>query len=86
LESGVAYSIFYLYPIMILLMSGHKIHSVMILAVLGVYLLASKDMNFFSKENLEMVNDCNNKKVSENTLWVFLSLVWLHLLKQSFAF
>lgn len=50
LESGVAYSIFYLYPIMILLMSGHKIHSVMLLSLVGVYLLASKDTNFFSKD------------------------------------
>ena len=56
LESGVAYSIFYLYPIIILLMSGNKIQSIMFLAVLGVYLLASKDMNFF-----DIVKN-NNKK------------------------
>jgi drug/metabolite transporter (DMT)-like permease len=47
LESGVAYSIFYLYPIMILLMSGHKIQGVMLMAVLGVYLLASKETHFY---------------------------------------
>jgi drug/metabolite transporter (DMT)-like permease len=50
-------------------MSGHKIHSIMLLSLVGVYLLASKDMNFFSKENLEMVKDSDNKKVSENKLW-----------------
>ena len=49
LESGVAYSIFYLYPIIILLMSGHKIQSIMLLSLVGVYLLASKEMGFFSK-------------------------------------
>jgi drug/metabolite transporter (DMT)-like permease len=65
LESGVAYSIFYLYPIMILLMSGHKIQSIMLLAVLGVYLLASKDVDFFSIENLDMMKV---GKGSDNTL------------------
>ena len=50
LESGVAYSIFYLYPIMILLMSGHKIQGVMLLAVLGVYLLASKETHFYDMD------------------------------------
>lgn len=48
LESGVAYSIFYLYPIMILLMAGNKIHSVMLLALVGVYLLASNESSFSS--------------------------------------
>lgn len=46
LDSGVAYSVFYLYPIMILLMSGHKIHGVMLLAVIGVFLLSSNDIDF----------------------------------------
>jgi drug/metabolite transporter (DMT)-like permease len=57
LESGVAYSIFYLYPIMILLMSGHKIQSIMLLALVGVYLLASKEMTF-----LNMITDKNSNK------------------------
>lgn len=49
LESGVAYSIFYLYPIMILLMSGYNISPVMGLALLGVYLLSSDDKESFFK-------------------------------------
>ncbi len=53
LESGVAYSIFYLYPIIILLMSGHKIQSIMLLSLVGVYLLASKEMNFFDLFDLK---------------------------------
>ena len=65
LESGVAYSIFYLYPIIILLMSGHKIQSIMFLAIIGVYLLASKEMGVFSKENLDMMKAGDKK---ENTL------------------
>jgi drug/metabolite transporter (DMT)-like permease len=59
LESGVAYSIFYLYPIIILLMSGHKIQSIMFLALIGVYLLASKDMNFL--DIVELKKDDSKK-------------------------
>ena len=39
LESGLSYTLFYLYPIMILMMSGRKIHPVMLITLLGVYLL-----------------------------------------------
>ena len=74
LESGVAYSIFYLYPIMILLMSGHKIHSVMLLAIIGVYLLAAKDMNMFSKENMDMIKD-SGKNASDNTMLGVIMIV-----------
>jgi len=45
LESGVAYSIFYLYPIMILLMSGKKMKSILLLALLGVALLSYENGN-----------------------------------------
>jgi drug/metabolite transporter (DMT)-like permease len=48
---------------MILLMSGHKIQSIMLLSLVGVYLLASKDMNF-----LDIVKD-NEKKGSGDTMW-----------------
>lgn len=65
LESGVAYSIFYLYPIMILLMAGNKIHSVMLLALVGVYLLASNESSlystFFSKDGLVSEDDNTDK-------------------------
>ena len=40
LESGVAYTLFYLYPLMILFIAGEKIHPIMFLAAAGVYLLA----------------------------------------------
>lgn len=43
LDSGIAYSIFYLYPIMILLMAGQTIHPVMGLSILGVVLLVSNN-------------------------------------------
>jgi drug/metabolite transporter (DMT)-like permease len=43
LESGIAYSIFYLYPIMILLMANKKIHPILLLALVGVFLLVSDE-------------------------------------------
>ena len=43
LESGVAYSIFYLYPILILLMSNKQINPIILLAIPGVFLLVSND-------------------------------------------
>jgi len=43
LESGVAYSIFYLYPILILLMSNKQLNPIILLAIPGVYLLVSND-------------------------------------------
>jgi hypothetical protein len=42
LESGISYTIFYLYPIMILLMSGEPINPIMGMSILGVYLLYSE--------------------------------------------
>jgi len=44
LESGIAYSLFYTYPIMILLLAGEPIHILMLLAIVGVVLLSYDDM------------------------------------------
>jgi len=59
LESGISYTLFYLYPIMILLMSGEPIHPVMILSILGVYLLYSE------KEKEEEQTDKNIDKQTD---------------------
>ena len=40
LESGVSYTLFYTYPIMILLFSKQGFHPVMLLSLLGVFLLS----------------------------------------------
>lgn len=40
LESGVSYTLFYTYPIMILLFSKQGLHPVMLLSLLGVFLLS----------------------------------------------
>lgn len=43
LESGVAYSLFYLYPIIILLIANKQIHPIILLALFGVFLLVSDE-------------------------------------------
>ena len=61
LDSGVSYSIFYLYPLMILLMSGVPIHPIMILSIIGVILLAFNN-------DLSKVPDKNTKEKAKDTL------------------
>jgi drug/metabolite transporter (DMT)-like permease len=75
LESGVAYSIFYLYPIIILLMSGHKISSIMLLSLIGVYLLASKDTHFFSTSLNTGNKDRDGNKKENQIIGVIMILV-----------
>lgn len=43
LESGVAYSLFYVYPILILLIAHKQIHPIILLALFGVFLLVSDE-------------------------------------------
>jgi len=54
LESGISYTIFYTYPIFILLLSGENIHPIILLSLLGVYLLNSDEKEI---DNI----DTNNK-------------------------
>jgi drug/metabolite transporter (DMT)-like permease len=53
LESGIAYIIFYLYPLIILLMAGEKIGFIIISAIIGVIILSYEKIdnfqNIFSK-------------------------------------
>jgi len=53
LESGMSYTLFYLYPIMILLMSGEPISPIMGLSLFGVYLLYSEDQGEQTKKKKE---------------------------------
>lgn len=39
LKGGIAYALFYTYPLMILLLSGEKIHYMMLVAILGVIII-----------------------------------------------
>ena len=77
LESGVAYTIFYLYPLMILLMAGEKISPFMILPLVGVTLLVSEDTEVKKDadehiENLEQKgnkSDENKVKIKKDTMF-----------------
>ena len=62
LESGMSYTLFYLYPIMILLMSGEPIHPIMGLSLLGVYLLYSETEKKSTIEK-ETQNNKNSDKL-----------------------
>ena len=48
LESGTAYTIFYLYPLMIVLLSNQPFHPILLLSMVGVWLMAGS----FHLENL----------------------------------
>ncbi len=51
LESGISYTIFYLYPIFILLMAGEAIHPIMVLGLIGIILLSLDDNREKEKTN-----------------------------------
>lgn len=70
LESGMSYTIFYLYPIMILLMSGEPMHPIMVFSLLGVYLLYSDK----TSENKEEQYATNEKRSDKLTGVIMISL------------
>jgi drug/metabolite transporter (DMT)-like permease len=70
LDSGVAYVLFYTYPLMILLLAGEKLSFVMLFALLGVFLLSSGGGNN-TVESFDKYNNNIFKKreeVKENTI------------------
>ena len=84
LESGVAYTIFYMYPLMILLMAGEKISPIMLIPLIGVGLLVyeSNNENMESKdkvENLEEKGDENDEKTPENENLLMFSIFMVFL-------
>jgi drug/metabolite transporter (DMT)-like permease len=69
LESGIAYVLFYTYPLMILLLSGEKIHSVFIFALLGVILLSQEKIDDSKDDNKDGKNGNDvfkKREVKEN--------------------
>jgi drug/metabolite transporter (DMT)-like permease len=65
LESGVAYTIFYTYPLMILLMAGEKISPMLLVPLIGVALLVYE--NIETKEHLENLDEKTYEKTDEKT-------------------
>ena len=84
LESGVAYTIFYTYPLMILLIAGEKITPIMLIPLIGVGLLVyeSNNENMESKdkvENLEEKGDEKDEKTLENENLLMFSVFMVFL-------
>lgn len=73
LESGIAYSLFYTYPLMILLFAGEPINALMFLAVIGVILLSNDLSTYFEsspkaniKEGIQENSDNQQQKTPTN--------------------
>lgn len=84
LESGVAYTIFYTYPLMILLIAGEKISPIMLIPLIGVGLLVyeSNNENMESKdkvENPEKIVEENDEKTPENKKLLMFSVFMVFL-------
>ncbi len=84
LESGISYTLFYTYPIFILLMSGQPFHWSILIALLGVYLLSTEQLktkslpkheNFEEDDQKETEKENKNKEMFkyEGFLMIFLA-------------
>jgi drug/metabolite transporter (DMT)-like permease len=60
LESGIAYILFYTYPLMILLFAGIPFNPILLLALVGVYLLSQENIENYEETKVE--SDKNNEK------------------------
>ena len=89
LESGVAYTIFYTYPLMILLMAGEKISPVMLIPLIGVGLLVyeSNTENMESKDKVENLEEKEEKTPeNENLLMFSVFMVFLAALTEALLY
>ena len=83
LDSGVAYTLFYTYPLMILLLSGNKLNYLILFSLLGVYMLSKSqkksEESFSEKEDKNVLKSIFSKRDSkerfkyEGVLMVLLS-------------
>ncbi len=62
LESGISYTLFYTYPIFILLMSGEPFHWSILIALLGVYLLTTEQLKDVKPEKEAYQNNEEHKE------------------------
>ncbi len=73
LESGIAYTLFYTYPILIILYAGRKIHWSIFLALIGTFLLTYEQLkdtktNLSSSSETKKIENMENQKekIKEN--------------------
>jgi drug/metabolite transporter (DMT)-like permease len=73
LESGVAYIIFYTYPLMILLLAGEKINFLMIFAIIGIILLSQGKIESFTQKIFTKKENVKEKFNYEGILMMLLA-------------
>ena len=82
LDSGVSYTLFYTYPLMILLLSGNKMNILILLSLVGVYLLSKSQKENFS--NNSKIFEKNYKK--ERFKYEGIVMVLLAALTEAFIY
>jgi drug/metabolite transporter (DMT)-like permease len=85
LESGIAYTLFYTYPIMILLISQQKINMYVFIAFLGVYLLTMEQQKHENYEN-ENENENEKKQLKENFPYEGFAMIFLAALTEALIY
>jgi drug/metabolite transporter (DMT)-like permease len=86
LESGIAYTLFYTYPIMIILLAGEKFTPFILLALLGVYLLSLEQLKQ-KHENFENENDKKqNEELKEKYKYEGFVMIFLAALTEAFIY
>ena len=75
LESGIAYTIFYTYPLMILLMAGEKISPMLLVPLIGVALLVYE--NIETKEHLENLDEKTEEKEEKEDVTIISFSVFM---------
>ena len=83
LESGIAYTLFYTYPIMIIFMAGEKFTPFTLLALLGVYLLSLEQLKQ-KHENFENKNE--NEELKEKYKYEGFLMIFLAALTEAFIY
>ena len=74
LESGISYTLFYTYPIIILLMSGQPFHWSILISLLGVYLLTTEQLKEVKPEREAFENEEHKENYSYEGFWmIFLA-------------
>ena len=85
LESGIAYTLFYTYPIMILLISQQKINMYVFIALLGVYLLTMEQQKH-QNENYQNENEEKKKELKENFPYEGFAMIFFAALTEALIY
>jgi len=85
LESGIAYTLFYTYPIMILLISQQKINMYVFIALLGVYLL-TMEQQLQNRPNADFIGSPLKEDIQKNENYQNENEVQKQELKENFPY